>query len=454
MPGLPISQLLQDTNLNIATTDLLPIERTVASVPGTYSLPGRAFVTSLSSIGTGNSLVGSKGYSSTGNQLGIKSLSAALPIVLNDNGRTLTVGFSGEFTNFGITPLNCPISTPNGTKTSWSLPSVPLPTDPLNYRVDINGVLQKPGTDYSINYSTSPYNIQFTTPPSTGEGVTVIAFAPTTTSPLTGYAPILDPNSIFANISDYSLQGSSLNVPDNSVVCNPTGVTGLTALPVSTNQFVGNTGSGLAAVTLSAGGGLTLNTSVANTAAIDGSYLLTLIQTLSSNMNQIGNYPYLEFGWVCAPNTAGQTIAANAVTPLTIDTEVADLGGYGCIAGNLVTLAAGTYRFNAFTKLHLANTVYLQTDIVSLSSSTLGVITRSGGTSFECQANGSSQIYSLNTAIFGFDGQFTAPTSTKLTLTMFSSTGGSVSNSGSDTGSANATNGLDQRTTLKLWKVA
>ena len=151
MPGLPISQLLQDTNLNIATTDLLPIERTVASVPGTYSLPGRAFVTSLSSIGTGNSLVGSKGYSSTGNQLGIKSLSAALPIVLNDNGRTLTFGFSGEFTNFGITPLNCPISTPNGTKTSWSLPSVPLPTDPLNYRVDINGVLQKPGTDYSIN---------------------------------------------------------------------------------------------------------------------------------------------------------------------------------------------------------------------------------------------------------------------------------------------------------------
>jgi len=45
---------------------------------------------------------------------------------------------------------------------------------------------------------------------------------------------------------------------------------------------------------LSAAGGLTLNTSVANTAAIDGSYLLTLINTLSSNMMTL-NVPYARF---------------------------------------------------------------------------------------------------------------------------------------------------------------
>jgi hypothetical protein len=36
---------------------------------------------------------------------------------------------------------------------------------------------------------------------------------------------------------------------------------------------------------------------------------------------------YIEFGWVTAPNAAGQSISANTITTLTLDTEVQDTGG-------------------------------------------------------------------------------------------------------------------------------
>ena len=100
-------------------------------------------------------------------------------------------------------------------------------------------------------------------------------------------------------------------VAANSVKGNPTAdVSQPTDLVLGTNQFVGNVGTGLAAVTLSAGGGLSLVTSIANTAAIDGSYLLTLINTLSTNIQ-----PGIAKAWVnfdgTGTNATNQTIRSS-----------------------------------------------------------------------------------------------------------------------------------------------
>jgi len=53
---------------------------------------------------------------------------------------------------------------------------------------------------------------------------------------------------------------------------------------------------------------------------------------------------YVEAAWVCAPNAAGQSITANTITTLTLDTLVRN--GIGAsIGSNQVTLPAGTYAF-------------------------------------------------------------------------------------------------------------
>jgi hypothetical protein len=94
---------------------------------------------------------------------------------------------------------------------------------------------------------------------------------------------------------------TGLSVGTNQVLANNGTLQGLT---LETNQFLGNTGTGLAAITLSATGGLSLNTSVANRATIDGSYLLTLIKTLSSNMSA----PYTSQTLVLSANSFSTTV--------------------------------------------------------------------------------------------------------------------------------------------------
>ena len=71
--------------------------------------------------------------------------------------------------------------------------------------------------------------------------------------------------------------------------------------------------------------------------------LLTLINTLSTNMQNIGNYPYLEYACVTTPASAGQIIPANIITTLIINAEIADSGNFGNLSANQITLSAGTY---------------------------------------------------------------------------------------------------------------
>jgi hypothetical protein len=152
-----------------------------------------------------------------------------------------------------------------------------------------------------------------------------------------------------------------------------------------------------------------------------------------------GVKPYLEYGWVCAPNTAGQSIAANTITTLTIDTEIADTGNFGSIASNQITLAAGTYYFEANT---FFNTINAGGIIIGLfNNSASSYISRTGNNSYR-----SSQTF--------LRGQFVIAASSILSLRFIATNGGVISNSGDGNAYTDATAGADQRTTLKLWKLA
>ena len=167
-----------------------------------------------------------------------------------------------------------------------------------------------------------------------------------------------------------------------------------------------------------------------------------------------GAKPYLEYGWVTAPNTAGQSFTANTITTLTIDTEVADTGNFGSIASNQITLAAGTYYFKAFVNSH-TTTSYVGgvASLYNITNSTYvsrsGALSNSGNGSVTC---------------FSFDGQFVVSAATNtfslLMVTngavfvdncVYSTTFSTITASGV---AAAALTGADQRTTLKLWKLA
>jgi hypothetical protein len=151
--------------------------------------------------------------------------------------------------------------------------------------------------------------------------------------------------------------------------------------------------------------------------------------------------PYLEYGWVTTPNTAGQSIPANTITTLTIDTEVADTGNFGSIASNQITLAGGTYYFEGHVNLsNIGNSQGGNT--LSLYNVTSSQYVTRGGFS-------PNSAYSSNTQI---KGQFTISNSATFELRILNNSGGSVQNHANL--SSNSTAGADQRTTLKLWKLA
>ncbi len=256
MSGLKISELNQPTlsaDKNIRINDLLPIARTSLTGEDTFALPGAAFVNNVVSIGTGNTLLGAKTFDvNSGNSQLLKSLSAIAPIVLVDNGSTISLNLSGTITNAiaGLTPIKTTIYG-NGVSKFFALPNVPLPEDPSAFRVDINGVLQEPSIDYTILYNTSPFQISFTTAPADGEKVVIVAFAPGATSTYT--APILQSNGVLANTTNGETTGTTLRINSNQVLGNTTfNSIGLSGISIANNnEFLGNIGSGIQAVNLS-----------------------------------------------------------------------------------------------------------------------------------------------------------------------------------------------------------
>lgn len=170
--------------------------------------------------------------------------------------------------------------------------------------------------------------------------------------------------------------------------------------------------------------------------------MISFVQRSSLLGNQIPDY--LEYGWVCAPNTAGQSITANTITTLTLDTEVADAGEFGSISSNQVTLGPGTYYYEASTGFQSSTQTYACL-ILSLYNTTDSVFV--GRHPFE--------LYAANTGGPELSGQFTITSSKTFELRALatSQTGTiQIKSAGGTVAFTNSTAGADQRTTLKLWR--
>ena len=268
MSGLKISELTQPSlsaDRNILVGDLFPIAGTRTSALSTFALPGAALITNLASVGTGISFVGSKTFNvNAGNSYNIKSLSAIAPIRIVDDGNTVSLSLSGTITDAiaGLVPTKVTLYG-TGAASYFYLPNVSLPVDPASYRIDINGVLQEPNVDYSIITTGSPYQVRFSTPPSNGEKIVVVAFSPSVSD---AYAsPIVEAFSILGNTTNVATNGTSIPLSANQVLANNGTLGGLTlsanqvlanngtlkGLSLGTNEFVGNIGSGIQATNLS-----------------------------------------------------------------------------------------------------------------------------------------------------------------------------------------------------------
>lgn len=170
---------------------------------------------------------------------------------------------------------------------------------------------------------------------------------------------------------------------------------------------------------------------------------------LSNYLLSGGVKPYLEYGWVTAPNAAAQSITNNTITTLTIDTEIVDTGNNGSISGNQITLNAGTYYFEANAPI-VTNAGAYMNYIFSLRknvTTTPAIISSISNTS-----------NAAPNSVAVLKGQFTISVSSVFDLTVICNAGsGSLSNGATAqyfTPFTVSTAGADQRTTIKLWKLA
>jgi hypothetical protein len=82
--------------------------------------------------------------------------------------------------------------------------------------------------------------------------------------------------------------------------------------------------------------------------AIIISYNITTTQTpVVVNMQRRDWEHFGEISWRTTESSAGQSISANTLTTLTLDTELLDTGNKVSVAGNVMTMEAGTYEFDA-----------------------------------------------------------------------------------------------------------
>jgi len=169
-----------------------------------------------------------------------------------------------------------------------------------------------------------------------------------------------------------------------------------------------------------------------------------------SNIIGSGAKPYLEYGWVTAPNAAGQSIAANTITTLTIDTAVsatAIAGTYSSIASNQITLSAGTYYFEASVSTRQAGAGQGSGLLSLYNTSDSSYITRG-----RIWDNYGATPYSAYGTI---KGQFAITSQKTFDLRILTTNACTVDNGAQTTAlSTLSTAGADQRTTIKLWKLA
>ena len=169
---------------------------------------------------------------------------------------------------------------------------------------------------------------------------------------------------------------------------------------------------------------------------------------LSNYLLSGGVKPYLEYAWVTAPNDAGQTITNNTITTLTINTEVADTGNNGSISANQITLNSGTYYYEIYVPLVSASSNY---------NALIFALRKNPSTSPEFISRKGFQGYANTFPDKTLSGQFTINTSTVFDITAITTcdVGSSVIRTAAGgTPFTLSTAGADQRTTIKLWKLA
>jgi hypothetical protein len=184
MAGVKISDL--DLVTQLQETDFIPLARGNT----TNKIEGRRFAstTALQQLS-----------SNVSNLVNSSALSSAVITQIQN----LSAQIGGT-----VTPVKLAF-TGTGSQTSFNLGAT-YSTNPANYRVDIDGLLQEPGVDYTI----SGNNIQFTTAPGSGDKIVVIT------------ANILTTQSLSSNVVLNNVTANSLTVDGYPVINTNTYVGG------------------------------------------------------------------------------------------------------------------------------------------------------------------------------------------------------------------------------------
>jgi len=156
--SVKISQLIPGGS--IQSQDEIPIARGGVE---TFKLAANQIVTNGANIGPGPGQVFLGTSVTNSANLLFRTLRGADTINVVTEGNTVIISAPGQ------NPTKTSIIG-NGTTQTFAI-NGSVSVNPNNYRVDIDGVLQEPGTDYTIIQT----NIRFTTPPPTGSKITVIA---------------------------------------------------------------------------------------------------------------------------------------------------------------------------------------------------------------------------------------------------------------------------------------
>lgn len=190
-------------------------------------------------------------------------------------------------------------------------------------------------------------------------------------------------------------------------------------------------------------------------ASVSGN-LLSTINTLSSNMNQILNVPYAEYAWAANTNDDDIQLTVDSSNTLTLDTEVLTTKSIGSslnVGTSQITLLAGTYDFKANSTLYngfnqqvnAILSLYNYTDSATVASSYLH--------------GDMNQYENINT----LEGRMVLATSKVFEFRVLASNGSSSSGKSLFNGSkgkygggnAYSTNiGKDFRNRIRFWKIA
>lgn len=161
---------------------------------------------------------------------------------------------------------------------------------------------------------------------------------------------------------------------------------------------------------------------------------------------------YIEFGWVTAPNAAGQSISANTITTLTLDTEVADTGGLvSAPSSNQFTLPAGTFYYEASTSCNAYDPGSASATLALYNVTDTAYVSRTSLKITDSRHSGGLQVSRISGVL---NGQFVIAANKTFDLRLLSGDSMTVNNGTQGSAlSTNSTAGADQRTTIKLWKL-